>query len=103
MSNSELNQESEFIYKNLMEIIVMNKIREMKSELDCCKCDQCLMDIATYVLNRIPPKYIVTTKGRIFSNLEALSAQHIADIITLILEASFLVNESPRHLPAKQA
>ncbi len=98
MSKSELNCETEFIYKNLMEIIVMNKIREMEDELDCCKCDQCVMDIATYVLNRIPPKYIVTTEGRIFSNLEALSAQHIADIITLILEASFLVNESPRHL-----
>jgi Late competence development protein ComFB. len=101
MSNTEFNQETEFIYKNLMEIVVMNKIREMESELDCCKCDQCLMDIATYVLNRIPPKYIVTTKGRIFSNLEALSIQHIADIVTLILEASFLVSESPRHLQAK--
>jgi Late competence development protein ComFB. len=101
MSNIELNQEPEYIYKNLMEIIVMNKIKEMMDDLDCCKCDQCILDIATYVLNRVPPKYIVTVKGRIFANLEALSTQHIANIVTLIIEGSFVVKESPRHLPAK--
>ena len=89
--------ERELVFKNLMEIIVMDKLREVQDDLDCCKCDQCMMDIATYVLNRLPPKYIVTTKGRIFSNLDALSAQHTADILTLIIEASFIVNENPRH------
>ena len=85
------------VFKNIMEIIVVDKINEMMNDLDCCKCDQCQMDIASYVLNRLPPKYIVTTKGEIFSNLDLLGVQYTAVIITMIMEAAAVIKKNPRH------
>ena len=90
----------ETISKNLMEIVVMDKLKEAKDSLDCCKCDGCMMDIATYVLNRLPPKYVSTTRGEVFSLLEVLNAQYSAEILILIMEAAQVVREYPRHADA---
>ncbi len=85
------------ISKNLMEIVVMDKLKEVKDSLDCCRCEHCMLDIFTYVLNRLPPKYVATEKGDVFSRLDALSAQYTANILTLIFEASRVIRENPRH------
>jgi competence protein ComFB len=80
-----------------MEIVVTDKLKEVKDSLDCCRCDGCMMDIATYVLNRLPPKYVASTRGEVFSLLEVLNAQYSAEILMRIMEASQVIREHPRH------
>ena len=90
------------IVKNLMEIVVLdklNELNELEDGIDGCRCEQCMTDIATYVLNRLPPKYASTTKGDIFSKIDALSTQYNASILMLVGEACRVVNENPGHGP----
>jgi len=51
-----MNNEKDLVYKNLMEIIVMDKLKEVQDDLDCCKCDQCMMDIANVCFKPASPK-----------------------------------------------
>lgn len=96
MEKKQTNPEK-MISKNLMEVVVTSKIEDIKDSLTCCRCDVCMLDIATYVLNRLPPKYVTTTKGDVFSKLDTLSAQYTADILALIAQAARVVAENPRH------
>jgi competence protein ComFB len=75
----------------------MDKLNEVKDSLDCCRCEHCMLDIATYVLNRLPPKYVATTKGDVFSRLDVLSTQYTASILMLIVEASQVIRANPGH------
>ncbi len=96
--NPDWKDPGKLISRNLMEIIVLDKLKEVGDSLECCRCEHCMLDIATYVLNRLPPKYVATTRGDIFSHLEMLSAQYTASILTLVMEASRLISGNPRHL-----
>ena len=59
--------------KNFMEDFVEDVIEDMVSvEADVCFCEACRLDIAALALNRLPPKYIVTEKGRAFTKVESL-------------------------------
>jgi competence protein ComFB len=50
-----------------------------------CTCDQCKMDVICYVLNRTPPRYIVSNRGASRSLVEGIEVQQqTADIAALI-------------------
>lgn len=85
------------VFKNLMETIVLNKLDEMGDELECCHCERCRLDIASYVLNKLPSKYVVTSEGQLLSKLESFHPQNNVDIISLLVQAAKLINEHPRH------
>ncbi len=83
--------------KNVMEMLVLQKIDSMLDKLDCCNCSLCRMDMAAYVLNRLPCKYVSNLQGELFSKLSVLSLQYDADITALVVMASDIVNNNPRH------
>lgn len=87
----------ELLLKNIMEDIVIKRIDEILPELNCCQCDQCRLDIASYSLNRLPPKYVITTQGELLSKLDVLSTQFEASVIAQITQASLQVAHHPRH------
>ena len=87
----------EVTLKNMMEILVLEKIDELGDKLDCCKCEKCRLDIATYALNRLPPKYVATYLGEVYSKLDTLSVQYDADLLNAIYQAAQIVNENPSH------
>jgi competence protein ComFB len=82
---------------NLMETLVQLKLDEVIDSLGCCKCEKCRMDIASYALNRLPPKYVVTTKGTVFSKLDTLSIQYETDMLNVLFQGAKLVSENPHH------
>lgn len=88
----------EIILRNLMEDIVIKRLDELLPSLNCCQCEQCRMDVASYALNRLTPKYVVTTQGELLSKLDALSIQNEANVTAKITEAAIVVKNSPRHL-----
>ncbi len=84
--------------KNYMELAVKESLeRIVNSRDDLCKCDKCMYDIMALVLNRLPPRYIVTDKGRIMTKIKETEVQFQADIIREIVIALEIVRIHPRH------
>jgi competence protein ComFB len=85
------------ILRNLTEDMVIQKLDEMLDSLDCCKCDNCRLDIASYALNRLPAKYVATTQGELISKLSYIDNDFAMRIITEITRGSEKVKKQPRH------
>ena len=84
--------------KNYMEEIVQNKMPDiLKSMPDICTCDRCTMDMLAFALNCCPPKYVVTTKGKVYAKLNVLQGQFDVDVIRAITDAAVRVGKAPRH------
>lgn len=83
--------------KNYMEEVVFSVIEEVLDDINMCKCDKCLMDIAAIALNDLPPKYVVTEQGELFSKLNLLKQQFEVDVIAAITKAAVLVKRNPKH------
>ena len=66
---------------NLMEETVLNKIDQLWENTDYCKCDCCRMDVATYALNRLPPQYVQSLKGKVLYSTDAF-IEHAARVAT---------------------
>jgi competence protein ComFB len=61
-----------------------------------CDCENCRLDTVSYVLNRIPPKYIVSGRG-VTHNAEYLASSQLqADIDSLALEGMRTVSSTKR-------
>lgn len=85
--------------KNIMEDIVddiLNHIIQRK-DLNICDCEQCILDIKTYVLNRIKPRYYDTSQGHVYSKTESLKNQLYVDIVEEIIHANNKISSNPRH------
>jgi len=83
--------------KNYMEEIVFSSIKEVLDDIKVCSCDKCILDIAAIALNELPPKYIVTEKGELYSKVDSLRQQFEVDVISAIAKAAVLVKRNPRH------
>jgi len=83
--------------KNYMEEIVYNQMKDILCDINMCKCEKCLMDVAAIALNDLPSKYIVTEKGELYSKINALSQQFEVDVVSAITKAAVLVKRRPRH------
>jgi len=84
--------------RNFMEDIIVDKMKPILSRMDgICACERCTMDRLAYVLNNTPPKYVVTTKGKLYAKLNILEGQFDADLVRLITEAATRVDQNPRH------
>jgi competence protein ComFB len=79
----------------LIEELFANEEKEKR--LGFCTCDQCRLDVACYVLNRVKPEYIVSSRGLAYSEKEGLDkVQRRADIISLVKEGWGRVSHAPR-------
>lgn len=85
------------ILHNLMEDVVIKQLDHILDSFHCCKCEQCRLDIASYALNRLPAKYVVTTQGELITKLDSLDLQFETNVITAITQGIILVGNNPRH------
>lgn len=85
------------VLKNMMEYIVVEKIKSMSDVLDCCLCEKCMGDIAAYALNRIPPVYVSSLEGELICKINALTPQLHSDIVGAITQAAKVVSANPKH------
>jgi len=83
--------------KNYMEEIVLNTMDEILKDIKMCTCDRCRYDIAAKALNDLPPQYIVTRKGEIYSKINNLKTQFEVDVISAITKAAIIVKRNPNH------
>ncbi len=88
---------------NLMEDIVYKAVNTLYDRVKnenvtwlTCDCENCRLDTVSYVLNRIPPKYVVSGRG-VTHNAEYLaSSQLLADVDSLALEGMRTVSSTKR-------
>ena len=83
--------------RNYMEVCVNGQINAVLSKMNCCTCENCMMDITAIALNSLPPKYVVTKKGQMYTKLNTLRQQFDVDIIAAISKAAVIVGRDPRH------
>ena len=83
--------------KNYMEEVVFMLMKEVLNDIKVCKCEKCMLDIAAIALNDMPPQYIVTEKGELYSKINSLKQQFEVDVIAAITKAAVLVKRKPRH------
>ena len=61
-----------------------------------CDCKNCRLDTISYVLNRIPPKYVVSGRGVTHSNDIFENHQLIADISALAMDGLRIISTTKR-------
>lgn len=85
------------LYHNMMEDLVEEEYEHCKSLAQCCTCEQCHADVVAYALNHLPPQYAATRVGMVYTKINNLRFQHLADIRTALAQGFQKVSESPRH------
>jgi competence protein ComFB len=81
-----------------MEKMVDLRIEEHIKKDDMCKCENCKEDIKCIALNKLPPKYVSTSKGELFSKVDQMmDRQNVLDIEVAVMNAIDFVNKRPRH------
>jgi len=84
--------------KNYMEDVVFGQMKEVLADINMCTCEKCLLDVAAIALNDLPPKYVVTEKGELYSKVNTLGQQSEVDVVAAITKAAVLVKRRPRHI-----
>lgn len=84
-------------YKNIMEDLVLEEFDNAAQTLGCCTCEDCRNDIIAYALNQLPPKYVATRTGEVYSKTFILRNQHYADVMAALTKGARLVADHPRH------
>ena len=74
----------QLILRNIMEEYVILTLDEM-------------LDMASYTLNRLQPKYVATTQGELMSRLCEFDSQFKASIMKEITQAHAIISKHPRH------
>ena len=83
---------------NHMEDVVKDTLEDLLSKKeDICKCEKCKFDIMAWALNRLPPKYIVSDRGRIFTKLQEVEVQFRADVVRELTKAISHISKNPQH------
>ena len=85
------------ILRNIMEDVVIKHVDEFAPMLGICTCEQCMLDIVAYSLNRLPAKYISTTEGELLAKIDFLDGQFNAKVTSVIVNAADIIKKSPRH------
>ncbi|MCG8568962.1 MAG: late competence development ComFB family protein [Spirochaetes bacterium] len=84
---------------NLVEDVVAKYLKEvLEMKPDICTCDQCLMDMTCYALNKLRPMYVVSSRGIIHSeNQKRDNSQQDIDVMSVVMEAVNVVSQTRRH------
>ena len=82
---------------------IYNQAKEQGIAWLTCDCEQCRLDTTSYVLNRIPPRYVVSGRG-VSHNVSLDDTQLKADINSLVIEAIQAISNArrPYHNSNKQ-
>ena len=92
-----MNEADQLHVTNIMEEIVEAKLDIFLSQVDMCKCDMCRADVLAFALNKLPPKYVVSTSGDVFGRMQTTTTQMLAEITVALTSAVEMVKKRPRH------
>lgn len=83
---------------NLTEFLVEQVLNEqLAKRKEICTCPICRADIMAIALNNLPPRYVNTDKGELFTRASVLNSQLATDILVEVSKAIEHVIKQPRH------
>lgn len=83
---------------NVMETLVDSQLDSVLNNIDgFCSCDKCKRDVKAMALNNLPPRYVNTHKGDVYTRLSALDPAELARVILEITKAAHVVMANPQH------
>jgi competence protein ComFB len=95
---TDKNAKDEYLIKNYMEDIVLRNIESQKTKnTKACWCARCEKDVFAFALNKLPAKYVVTDKGRMYTKLQEMETQLNADVTREVYKAIETVAANKRH------
>lgn len=84
--------------KNYMEDLVEEVLLDyLKKREDICNCSRCTLDMKAFILNKVPPHYIVSDRGYLHWKLDEMRTQFNVDILAVVVEAAEKINNNKRH------
>lgn len=84
--------------QNYMEEVVQDELELLLNDRDdICKCQKCRMDMMVWALNRLPPKYVITDRGRLYTKLKEQEIQFKADVVKELAMAIQIISKNPQH------
>lgn len=85
--------------KNYMEDVIDQYLPTvLQNYPNLCYCPRCSTDIKALALNHLPPKYVATDIGEVYTRVNELSCQFEADALKAIVDAIQVVATKPRHI-----
>jgi competence protein ComFB len=95
-----LSLADEFHFDSLVNEAERLVVEEMGKQLpahdDLCTCDDCLMDIAAYALNKVRPRYRVSLLDRLLANRSDADA-YAREVRRAVSEAILKIKANPSH------
>lgn len=85
------------MYRNVMELLVEDKVAEMWKSKSGCQCDQCREDVVALTLNHMPPQYVVSREGELYTKMKHVDVRSEFEITKQIAVAMNIITASPRH------
>jgi competence protein ComFB len=83
--------------RNIMEDAVRKNLVATMEKQGVCTCKDCQDDVVAYALNHLPPKYVSTYEGDVYSRIEAFTQQFEVDIQMAVAKGINVVSLNPRH------
>ena len=83
--------------ENYMEVIVSEKIGSMLKDADCCKCNDCVLDVMAIALNDLPPLYAVSDTGKTIQKSKLFNVQSDTTVMVAVARAIRIVSDNPKH------
>ena len=72
-----------------------------KKNPDICTCDLCRDDIMALALNQLPPHYVASEEGTIFTKVSFDQIGGRAQVVAAIAKAIEQVSRNPRHTSSR--
>ena len=85
------------MFTNLYEDAVRRRATDVMQQLGMCTCETCFDDVCTLTLNSLPPRYVSSTSGEVFSHVSINTEQGQAEFMTALYTAARKVQNNPRH------
>lgn len=83
---------------NVMEDLIWEGIDESIDTLGVCSCPVCRRDLLTMTLNKVPPKYVTTEKGKTIAKAQSqASREEKIKLLTELAYCAQMVKQNPRH------
>jgi competence protein ComFB len=81
-----------------MEEVVQDELELLLAEREnVCKCQKCKFDMMVWALNRLPAKYVITDRGRLYTKLKEQEIQFKTDVVKELTKAIDFVSRNPKH------
>ncbi len=92
-----MDEDQRIKVQNVMEDVVGEIIDNIIEITGMCGCPKCRADVMALSLNKLPPKYVATQTGNVFSHMEATATQMQAEITVAVMTAVEMVTRNPKH------